>query len=465
MCVDAAEALAERGVKRAGREHAELGSLRAAGRDVPRRRCSRPACRCCRSRRRSRSDGSATPTTAIGIDRFGVSAPGNVVLEQARHQRRPRRRAGARRCIGRDEDDSDSMTRLQRLSRGARPEPVARQPEAQLPHVRPAGRLRDRGIRGLTSNPTIFQKAIQGSADYDEQFRQLAADEHPDARRLLGDGVRRHPRRLRRARLACTTPVRRRSTATRRSRSTPASPTTSTAPIDAARDLHQRLDRRNLMVKIPATAEGVPAIRQMISEGRNINVTLIFSLDRYAEVMEAYISGLERIAADPTPICRGWQASPASSSPVSTPRSTAGSRRSAPSEALALRGKAAVAQGKLAYRLFRETFSGERWEALAARGARVQRPLWASTATKNPAYSDVAVRRQSDRSRHRQHAARGDDRGVRGPRHAAPHGRRRPRRGRAGLGGSWPTSASTWTTSAPGSSAKASTPSRRASTS
>jgi hypothetical protein len=143
------------------------------------------------------------------------------------------------------------------------------------------------------------------------------------------------------------------------------------------------------MVKIPGTEEGLAPIEQMIAEGRCINVTLIFSLDRYSKVIEAYLRGLERLAEDPTPICHGLRASPASSSAASTPRSTAGSTPIGTDEALALRGKAAVAQGKLAYQLFLEAFSGPRWEALAARGARVQRPLWASTSTKNPAYPDT----------------------------------------------------------------------------
>ena len=144
------------------------------------------------------------------------------------------------------------------------------------------------------------------------------------------------------------------------------------------------------MVKIPATAEGVGAIQAMIAEGRNINVTLIFSLDRYAEVMEAYIARPRAVRRRrPAPTCRRWPAWPASSSAGSTPRSTVGSTRSARPRRSRLRGKGAVAQGKLAYQLFQKTFSGPRWEALAAQGAAVQRPLWASTSTKNPAYPDT----------------------------------------------------------------------------
>jgi transaldolase len=247
--------------------------------------------------------------------------------------------------------------------------------------------LRDRGMRGLTSNPTIFQKAIQGSSDYDEQFSTLAADAHPVIddywEMVLAD-----------IHGACDVFARvyDESDGVDGYVSVEVAPGLAhdaTGTEAAARDLHARLKRRNLMVKIPATAEGVPAIRQMISEGRNINVTLIFSLDRYREVMEAYISGLETFAADPSADLS--RVASVASFFISRVDTEVDRRLEAigTEAALALRGKAALAQGQLAYRLFRETFSGARWEALAARGARVQRPLWASTGTKNPDYSDV----------------------------------------------------------------------------
>jgi transaldolase len=145
----------------------------------------------------------------------------------------------------------------------------------------------------------------------------------------------------------------------------------------------------NVMIKIPATKEGLPAIRTMIAEGRSVNVTLIFSLERYAEVMQAYIDGLTDRAKDPSADLAGI-ASVASFfiSRVDTEIDPRLEAHGSPG-ALAVRGRAAVAQAKLAYELFRRTFSGPRWEALAARGARVQRPLWASTSTKNPAYPDT----------------------------------------------------------------------------
>jgi transaldolase len=169
------------------------------------------------------------------------------------------------------------------------------------------------------------------------------------------------------------------------------------ASIEAARSLHRRIEAPNLFVKIPATAEGVPAIRQMISEGRNINVTLIFSIERYGEVIEAYISGLEALAAtNGADLSRVASVASFFVSRVDTEvdrrlealADQLGGNRA--ETALALRGKAAVAQAKVAYQLFEERFSGARWEALADKGAHVQRPLWASTSTKNPQYADLA---------------------------------------------------------------------------
>jgi transaldolase len=158
-----------------------------------------------------------------------------------------------------------------------------------------------------------------------------------------------------------------------------------TGTLSAARELHERVDRANVMIKIPATVEGLPAISAMIAEGRSVNVTLIFSPERHQSVMEAYITGLEQLATDPD----------ADLSRVASVASFFISRVDTEVDdrlggnGLNLHGKAAIAQGRLAYTNFLNAFSGPRWEVLAARGARVQRPLWASTGTKNPAYSDV----------------------------------------------------------------------------
>jgi transaldolase len=247
--------------------------------------------------------------------------------------------------------------------------------------------LRDRGVRGLTSNPSIFQKAISGSDDYDEQFAELAADAHPVIddywQMVLAD-----------IHGACDvfSRVYDETDALDGYVSVEVDPSLAhdtAGTIEAARGLHHRLDRRNLMVKIPGTAEGLPAIQKMISEGRNINVTLIFSLERYAAVIESYISGLEALAADPDADLS--RVASVASFFISRVDTEVDRRLDAigTGDALALRGKAALAQGHLAYRLFRDTFSGPRWDALAQRGARVQRPLWASTSTKNPDYPDT----------------------------------------------------------------------------
>jgi transaldolase len=244
-------------------------------------------------------------------------------------------------------------------------------------------RLIEGGIRGLTSNPTIFAKAIEGSDDYDEQFRELSGQggSVDDAywAMVVRDIV---------AALDLFTSVHESSGGVDGFVSIEVDPglaRDTEGTIAAARELHERINRPNLFVKIPATAEGIPAIRQMFSEGRSINITLIFSLDRYGEVMEAYLSGLEAFDGDLAPV-----RSVASFfiSRVDTEVDRRLDKIGTP-EALALRGNAAIAQGKLAYQLFKETFTGPRWEALAARGAKVQRPLWASTSTKNPAYPDT----------------------------------------------------------------------------
>jgi transaldolase len=244
-------------------------------------------------------------------------------------------------------------------------------------------RLREGGIRGLTSNPTIFQKAIEGSDDYDDQFRSLAktnAEIVDDYWALVTQDIL--------GALDVFAPLYEGSNGADGFASVEVSPDIANdtdAPVNAARRLHETLARPNLMVKIPATAAGVPAIRQMISEGRNINVTLIFSLDRYKDVLEAYVSGLEACGSN---LSRVASVGSFFISRVDTEVDHRLEVIGSPA-ALALRGKAALAQGKLAYRQFQDVFSGPRWDALKSRGAHVQRPLWASTSTKNPAYPDT----------------------------------------------------------------------------
>jgi transaldolase len=248
--------------------------------------------------------------------------------------------------------------------------------------------LIDDGIRGLTSNPTIFQKAIQGSADYDEQFARLVADGGAIVDQYWELVLRDIDDAL-----EVFAPVHRASGGLDGFVSVEVDPGLAhdaSGTERAARMLHDRLDRVNLMVKIPGTEEGLQAIRTMISEGRSINVTLIFSLDRHQRVMDAYLDGLEALAAARPDADLSLVASVASFfiSRVDTEVDRRLDAIATP-EALALRGRVAVAQAKLAYEQFRRTFSGPRWDALAARGARVQRPLWASTSTKNPTYRDT----------------------------------------------------------------------------
>jgi transaldolase len=247
-------------------------------------------------------------------------------------------------------------------------------------------RMVDQGIRGVTANPTIFARAIQGSTDYDEQFSSLIA-----AGRSVEDAYWVLVVTDVSAALATLRPVFDASGGTDGFVSVEVAPELahdSAATITAARELHKRIGGPNLFVKIPATAEGVPAIEAMIAEGHSINITLIFSLARYAQVIEAYLAGLEAFRA-----AGGDLSTVHSVASFFVSRVDSEVDRSLEEiggdDALGLRGLAAIAQAKLAYRLFRDRFSGPRWERLAALGAHRQRPLWASTSTKNPAYPDT----------------------------------------------------------------------------
>jgi transaldolase len=248
------------------------------------------------------------------------------------------------------------------------------------------GRLVADGIRGVTANPTILARAIEGSDAYDEQFAARIARGRPvtDAYwDLVVDDIV--------DALGVLRPTFDSSGGTDGFVSVEVAPELAhdtDATTAAARQLHEWIAQPNLFVKIPATGEGVPAIQAMIAEGRSINITLIFSLARYAEVIDAYLAGLETLAH------RGGDLASVHSVAsffVSRVDTEVDRRLDAigTSDALALRGQAAVAQAKLAYRLFGHRFAGERWERLAARGAQLQRPLWASTSTKNPTYPDT----------------------------------------------------------------------------
>jgi transaldolase len=245
-------------------------------------------------------------------------------------------------------------------------------------------RMREDAVVGVTSNPTIFQKAISAGEAYDEQLREVLREERDPKEIFI---------RLAASDIGNALDLLRRVWDEGNGRdgyvSIEVDPTLAydtEATIAEAQRLHELIDRPNLFVKIPATREGLPAIEEMISRGRSINVTLIFGLERYAEVAAAYIRGLERLVAgggDPTSV-----ASVASFfvSRVDTEADRRVEEAGGPDELL---GTLAVANAKLAYQRYKEIFAGERWEELAARGATPQRCLWASTSTKNPAYRDV----------------------------------------------------------------------------
>lgn len=237
-----------------------------------------------------------------------------------------------------------------------------------------------RGVRGVTSNPAIFQKAITGTDAYDRQFTDLitggADTETAYWELVVADIV---------DALDVLAPVHAASGGVDGYVSVEVAPALAHDPegtLEAARALHARIDRPNLYVKIPGTAEGLRAITHATAAGISVNVTLLFGVDRYVEVMEAYLAGLEAHDGPLDGI------SSVASFFVSRVDNAVDPRLEAigTPEALALRGRAAVANAQHAYLRYLETFRGPRWEALLARGARPQRPLWASTSTKNPSY-------------------------------------------------------------------------------
>lgn len=247
-------------------------------------------------------------------------------------------------------------------------------------------RIERDAVTGVTSNPTIFAGAITKSSDYDGQLRELA-DREADPSEIVA--------------ALMTTDIQRACDVLRgvweRTQGRDGYVSVEVDPelahdteqtVEEAREWVKRIDRPNLLVKVPATTAGIPAIRRLIGEGISINVTLIFAIDRYREVMNAYLGGIEdylAVGGDPSRV-----ASVASffvsrmDTEVDGRLESIGTR-----EALALLGAAAVANARAAYDEFLQMFRGARWEGLQARGARVQRPLWASTSTKNPAYRDL----------------------------------------------------------------------------
>jgi transaldolase/glucose-6-phosphate isomerase len=255
-------------------------------------------------------------------------------------------------------------------------------------------RLRDEGLTGVTSNPTIFEKAVSGSSDYDEAMVQLVRAKKKPAEmlwELMVEDIQAAADTFR--------PVYDKTKGKDGFVSIEVSPTVAhntRSTIAWAEDLRDRCHRPNVMVKIPATKEGLPAIRDQISKGHNINVTLIFSVDRYAEVVDAYLSGLETLHGKGGDLSK--VASVASffvsrlDTKVDKMLAEKISAAPDPKEKQALErlyGKAAIDNSKMAYERFGELFSGSRWDKLKKAGARTQRCLWASTSTKDPRYPDT----------------------------------------------------------------------------
>lgn len=250
------------------------------------------------------------------------------------------------------------------------------------------------GIRGVTSNPTIFEKAISGGQEYDAQIEALAA---------AGSGV------LEAYAAIATEDIRRAADALRPVYDAaggadgyvslevdPGLAYDTGKTVARAEELFRLVGRPNVLIKVPGTAEGLPAVEELIARGVPVNITLIFSVIRYGDVAEAYLRGLERLAAAEGNLRRVASVASFFVSRVDTAVDRKideliplwpGSPKA--ETAISLKGRVAVANARLAYARFREIVSSPRWKALAAKGALAQRPLWASTGTKNPKYSDV----------------------------------------------------------------------------
>ena len=254
-----------------------------------------------------------------------------------------------------------------------------------------AKRLEGDALTGMTSNPSIFEKALAQGTAYDAQLRDAAGDRTAwEMFELVEtDDVR----------AACDIfrPVYDAAKGTDGFVSIEVSPGAahdSAATIAEAHRLWKTVARPNVMIKVPGTAEGAVAVRALIASGINVNITLLFSIDAHRRIIEAYLSGLEDRAKTGAPISGVASVASFFVSRVDTEvekrlDALVKSGKCDANHGDMLRGKAAIANAKLAYRLFRECFAGPRWETLAAKGAQLQRPLWASTSTKNPAYRDV----------------------------------------------------------------------------
>jgi transaldolase len=243
-------------------------------------------------------------------------------------------------------------------------------------------------IVGVTSNPTIFQKAISGSQAYDEQIDEILAENPTIPIKDLYEALA-----IKDIQDAAEVlyPVYERTNGRDGYVSLEVSPTLAddtAGTIAEAKRLFETVSRPNLMIKIPATQAGLPAVTEVIGSGINVNVTLMFSLQNYIDVANAYIAGLEKLAEAGGDLRRVASVASFFVSRVDTLFDKL-LAESGQAEAKALQGKLAIANAKAAYKKFKEIFGSERFQKLAAKGARVQRPLWASTSTKNPDYRDV----------------------------------------------------------------------------
>jgi transaldolase len=254
--------------------------------------------------------------------------------------------------------------------------------------------IRDQSVRGVTSNPAIFEKAITGSDLYDDQLSGLV--EHGGTAEEAFEALAIQDIR---AAADLFRPLYDRTDGGDGFVSLEVSPTLAEdteGTIEDARRLWKAVDRPNVMIKVPGTEAGAPAVETLLTEGINVNITLLFSLEGHERVMEAYLRAMEKRLDAGQPVERVASVASYFVSRVDTAvdlqleeRAKAAGSEEERKRILALRGKAAIANAKMAYQRFREIFDSERFERLRAKGARVQRPLWASTSTKNPEYRDV----------------------------------------------------------------------------
>ncbi len=245
--------------------------------------------------------------------------------------------------------------------------------------------LSEDGLKGMTSNPTIFEKAIAGSTDYDGQLTELVRQgkEVDEIYEALSIADIQHAADALRPVYDATAGV----DGYVSYEVSPLLANDTDGTIAAARRYFTTIGRPNLMIKVPSTPAGLPAVEQLLYEGLNINITLMFSMKHYDNVAEAYIRGMERRLKEGKPL---EKIASVASFFVSRVETLVDKKLDGSGEGGAqLKGKAAVANTKLVYQRFKEVFGGKRFAELKAKGARVQRPLWASTSTKNPAYSDI----------------------------------------------------------------------------